>query len=171
MENRLSAFSYFIVNLLLYIRFPVLNALPWGIHLMDGFLYWFCLLLVTVLTKAYRLSVVCDCFCSLVWLCSCTIVICVCCTLFVSLVMQLFQLLFWFVVHNVVIFSHMNYLVHMWKCNVYYTSSMQALTTSTVKKGGYSSGDVAVQYLYRNTSTDLKVDTESNVCDVITSFT
>lgn len=40
---------------------------------------------------------------------------------------------------------------------------MQALTTSTVKKGGYSSGDVAAQYIYKNTFVDVKVDTESNV--------
>ncbi|EYU44489.1 hypothetical protein MIMGU_mgv1a0236612mg, partial [Erythranthe guttata] len=32
----------------------------------------------------------------------------------------------------------------------------KALTTSTVKKAGYSSGDVAAQYIYKNTSADLK---------------
>ncbi|KAK6125256.1 hypothetical protein DH2020_041000 [Rehmannia glutinosa] len=44
-----------------------------------------------------------------------------------------------------------------------YSESGVALTTSTVKKGGYSSGDVAAQYIYNNTSVDLKVDTESNL--------
>ncbi|KAL6498202.1 Voltage-dependent anion-selective channel protein 2 [Orobanche gracilis] len=46
--------------------------------------------------------------------------------------------------------------------------SSQALTTSTVKKGGYSSGDVAAQYIYKNTSADLKVDTESNISATLT---
>ncbi|KAG8373848.1 hypothetical protein BUALT_Bualt11G0067900 [Buddleja alternifolia] len=44
-----------------------------------------------------------------------------------------------------------------------YSESGVALTTSTVKKGGYSSGDVAAQYTYKNTSADVKVDTESNI--------
>ncbi|KAL7090125.1 hypothetical protein ACP275_12G020900 [Erythranthe tilingii] len=43
------------------------------------------------------------------------------------------------------------------------TESGLALTTSTVKKGGYSSGDVAAQYMYKNTFLDVKVDTESNI--------
>ncbi|XP_012855610.1 PREDICTED: LOW QUALITY PROTEIN: mitochondrial outer membrane protein porin 2-like [Erythranthe guttata] len=42
-----------------------------------------------------------------------------------------------------------------------YSESGVALTTSTVKKAGYSSGDVAAQYIYKNTSADLKVDTEN----------
>ncbi|XP_073065284.1 mitochondrial outer membrane protein porin 2-like [Primulina eburnea] len=56
-----------------------------------------------------------------------------------------------------------------------YSESGVALTTSTVKKGGYSFGDVAAQYIYKNTSADVKVDTESNisvnltVADIITS--
>lgn len=50
---------------------------------------WFLSLLVTVQKTSYRLSVVCDCLCSLVSLCFCPIDICVCCTLFVGEVMQL----------------------------------------------------------------------------------
>ncbi|KAL3637703.1 Mitochondrial outer membrane protein porin [Castilleja foliolosa] len=42
-----------------------------------------------------------------------------------------------------------------------------ALTTSTVKKGGYSSGDVAAQYLYKNTFVDVKVDTDSNISTIL----
>ncbi|KAG6394260.1 hypothetical protein SASPL_144843 [Salvia splendens] len=49
-----------------------------------------------------------------------------------------------------------------------YSESGLALTTSTVKKGGYSSGDVAAQYAYKNTSTDLKVDTDSNISATFT---
>ncbi|KAL3833251.1 hypothetical protein ACJIZ3_007987 [Penstemon smallii] len=44
-----------------------------------------------------------------------------------------------------------------------YSESGVTLTTSTVKKGGYSSGDVAAQYIYKNTTADVKVDTESNI--------
>ncbi|CAI9766865.1 unnamed protein product [Fraxinus pennsylvanica] len=49
-----------------------------------------------------------------------------------------------------------------------YSESGVALTTSTVKKGGYSSGDVAAQYKYNNISTDVKVDTESNISATFT---
>ncbi|KAL0377907.1 UNVERIFIED_CONTAM: Mitochondrial outer membrane protein porin 2 [Sesamum radiatum] len=49
-----------------------------------------------------------------------------------------------------------------------YSESGVALTTTTVKKGGYSSGDVAAQYVYKNTSADLKVDTESNISATLT---
>ncbi|KAL0343495.1 UNVERIFIED_CONTAM: Mitochondrial outer membrane protein porin 2 [Sesamum angustifolium] len=49
-----------------------------------------------------------------------------------------------------------------------YSESGVALTTTTVKKGGYSSGDVAAQYAYKNTSADLKVDTESNISATLT---
>ncbi|CAA2958481.1 mitochondrial outer membrane porin 2-like [Olea europaea subsp. europaea] len=49
-----------------------------------------------------------------------------------------------------------------------YSESGVALTTSTVKKGGYSSGDVAAQYKYKNISTDVKVDTESNISTTFT---
>ncbi|KAG6386811.1 hypothetical protein SASPL_151987 [Salvia splendens] len=43
------------------------------------------------------------------------------------------------------------------------TESGVSLTSSTVKKGGYSSGDVQLQYASNNTAADLKVDTESNI--------
>ncbi|CAA3017841.1 mitochondrial outer membrane porin 2-like [Olea europaea subsp. europaea] len=49
-----------------------------------------------------------------------------------------------------------------------YSESGVALTTSTVKRGGYSSGDVAAQYKYNNISTDVKVDTESNISATFT---
>jgi hypothetical protein len=39
----------------------------------------------------------------------------------------------------------------------------QALTSTAVKKGGLSTGDVAAQYKYKNVVVDVKVDTESNV--------
>ncbi|KAK6117393.1 hypothetical protein DH2020_048849 [Rehmannia glutinosa] len=48
-----------------------------------------------------------------------------------------------------------------------YSESGVALTTSTVKKGGYSSGDVAAQYIYKNTFVDVKVDTESNISAIL----
>ncbi|KAL7101508.1 hypothetical protein ACP275_08G058100 [Erythranthe tilingii] len=55
------------------------------------------------------------------------------------------------------------------KFSVYtYSESGVALTTSTVKKAGYSSGDVAAQYIYKNTSADLKVDTENNISATFT---
>ncbi|KAL0381516.1 UNVERIFIED_CONTAM: Mitochondrial outer membrane protein porin 2 [Sesamum angustifolium] len=44
-----------------------------------------------------------------------------------------------------------------------YSESGVALTTTAAKKGGYSSGDVAAQYIYKNTFVDVKVDTESNL--------
>ncbi|GER53746.1 mitochondrial outer membrane protein porin 2 [Striga asiatica] len=50
-----------------------------------------------------------------------------------------------------------------------YSDAGVALTTSTVKKGGYSSGDVAAQYIYKNTSADVKVDTESNISATLTA--
>ncbi|KAL2531782.1 Mitochondrial outer membrane protein porin 2 [Abeliophyllum distichum] len=53
-------------------------------------------------------------------------------------------------------------------CVSTYSESGVALTTSTVKKGGYSSGDVAAQYKYNNISTDVKVDTESNISATFT---
>ncbi|KAL2504746.1 Mitochondrial outer membrane protein porin 2 [Abeliophyllum distichum] len=49
-----------------------------------------------------------------------------------------------------------------------YSASGVALTSSTVKKGGYSSGDVAVRFAYKNTSVDAKVDTESNLSATLT---
>lgn len=39
----------------------------------------------------------------------------------------------------------------------------QALTSTAVKKGGLSTGDVAAQYKYKNALFDVRVDTESNV--------
>lgn len=46
---------------------------------------------------------------------------------------------------------------------VIFYSSFQALTSTAVKKGGLSAGDVAAQYKYKNVLFDVKVDTESNV--------
>ncbi|XP_075498614.1 mitochondrial outer membrane protein porin 2 [Primulina tabacum] len=48
------------------------------------------------------------------------------------------------------------------------TESGVALITSTVNKGGYSSGDVAAQYKYNNIFADVKVDTESNIAATLT---
>ncbi|EPS73591.1 pom30 protein, partial [Genlisea aurea] len=48
-----------------------------------------------------------------------------------------------------------------------YSESGLALTTSTASKGPYSSGDVAAQYIYKNTSLNLKVDTESNISGIL----
>lgn len=43
-----------------------------------------------------------------------------------------------------------------------------ALTSSAVKKGGLSTGDIAALYKYKNTVFDVKVDTESNVLTTLT---
>ncbi|CAK9186270.1 unnamed protein product [Ilex paraguariensis] len=43
-----------------------------------------------------------------------------------------------------------------------------ALTSSAVRKGGLSSGDVAAQYKYKNILIDVKVDTESNISTTLT---
>ncbi|KAL0395831.1 UNVERIFIED_CONTAM: Mitochondrial outer membrane protein porin 2 [Sesamum calycinum] len=48
-----------------------------------------------------------------------------------------------------------------------YSESGVALTTTAAKKGGYSSGDVAAQYIYKNTFVDVKVDTESNISAIL----
>ncbi|XP_075481895.1 mitochondrial outer membrane protein porin 2-like [Primulina tabacum] len=48
------------------------------------------------------------------------------------------------------------------------TESGVALTTSTVNKGGSSSGDVAAQYNYKNIFADIRVDTESNIAATLT---
>ncbi|KAK6125322.1 hypothetical protein DH2020_040938 [Rehmannia glutinosa] len=79
--------------------------------------------------------------------------------------------------------QHVSYLLSNLLCAIFTVIDCDphALTTSTVKKGGYSSGDVAAQYIYNNTSVDLKVDTESNVrvqffyhiidaCSIVTSL-
>ncbi|KAL4181552.1 hypothetical protein AMTRI_Chr12g237910 [Amborella trichopoda] len=42
------------------------------------------------------------------------------------------------------------------------------ITSTAVKKGGISCGDIAVQYKHKSTIVDLKVDTESNI---LTTFT
>ena len=41
--------------------------------------------------------------------------------------------------------------------------SFQALTSTSVKKGGLSTGDVAALYKYKNTIIDVKLDTASTV--------
>jgi 2',3'-cyclic-nucleotide 2'-phosphodiesterase (5'-nucleotidase family) len=41
--------------------------------------------------------------------------------------------------------------------------SFQALTSTAVKKGGLSTGDVAAVYKYKNTLIDVKLDTASIV--------
>ncbi|KAL9378235.1 hypothetical protein Peur_029570 [Populus x canadensis] len=43
-----------------------------------------------------------------------------------------------------------------------------ALTSSAVKKGGLSTGDVAALYMYKNTIFDVKIDTESNISTTLT---
>ncbi|MCL7038230.1 hypothetical protein MKW94_005772, partial [Papaver nudicaule] len=43
-----------------------------------------------------------------------------------------------------------------------------ALSSTAVKKGGLSSGDVAALYKYKNTIIDVKVDTESNILTTLT---
>ncbi|KAA8522597.1 hypothetical protein F0562_013042 [Nyssa sinensis] len=49
-----------------------------------------------------------------------------------------------------------------------YSNTGLALTSTAVKKGGLSTGDVATQYKYKNYVIDVKVDTESNIS---TNFT
>lgn len=54
-------------------------------------------------------------------------------------------------------------------CKYYFISDrlflpkLQAITSTAVKKGGLSTGDVGAVYKYKNTVIDVKVDTESNV--------
>ncbi|KAF2294715.1 hypothetical protein GH714_015700 [Hevea brasiliensis] len=45
-----------------------------------------------------------------------------------------------------------------------------ALTSTAVKKGGLSTGDVAALYKYKNTLFDVKVDTESNISTTLTIY-
>ncbi|XP_065625748.1 mitochondrial outer membrane protein porin 2 [Quercus suber] len=49
-----------------------------------------------------------------------------------------------------------------------YSDAGVALTSTAVKKGGFSTGDVAAQYKYKNAIFDVKVDTESNISTIIT---
>ncbi|XP_016475582.2 mitochondrial outer membrane protein porin 2 [Nicotiana tabacum] len=49
-----------------------------------------------------------------------------------------------------------------------YTDTGVALTSTAVKKGGLSTGDVAAQYKYKNTLIDVKVDTGSNILTTLT---
>ncbi|KAK9990768.1 hypothetical protein SO802_025753 [Lithocarpus litseifolius] len=49
-----------------------------------------------------------------------------------------------------------------------YSDAGVALTSTAVKKGGFSTGDVAAQYKYKNAVFDVKVDTESNISTIIT---
>ncbi|KAA3461457.1 mitochondrial outer membrane protein porin 2-like [Gossypium australe] len=44
----------------------------------------------------------------------------------------------------------------------------QALTSTALKKGGLSTGDVAALYKYKNTQFDVKVDTDSNISTTLT---
>ncbi|CAA7387825.1 unnamed protein product [Spirodela intermedia] len=48
------------------------------------------------------------------------------------------------------------------------TETGVGLTTNAVKKGGLYIGDIASQYKYKNTTFDVKVDTESNVSSTVT---
>ncbi|KAJ8427614.1 hypothetical protein Cgig2_010876 [Carnegiea gigantea] len=48
------------------------------------------------------------------------------------------------------------------------TSLCYALTSTAVKKGGLSTGDVGAVYKYKNTVIDVKVDTESNISTTFT---
>jgi len=49
-----------------------------------------------------------------------------------------------------------------------YSDAGVALTSTAVKKGGLSTGDVATQFKYKNTVVDVKVDTDSNISTTIT---
>uniref|UniRef100_A0A7N0T4P1 Uncharacterized protein n=1 Tax=Kalanchoe fedtschenkoi TaxID=63787 RepID=A0A7N0T4P1_KALFE len=51
-----------------------------------------------------------------------------------------------------------------------YSSTGVALTSSAGKKGGFSTGDVAAVYKYKNTLIDAKVDTASTIATSITFF-
>ncbi|KAL9263702.1 Mitochondrial outer membrane protein porin 2-like protein, partial [Drosera capensis] len=48
------------------------------------------------------------------------------------------------------------------------TDSGVEFTSTAIKKGGLSTGDIAVKYKYKNTLVDVKVDTKSNI---FTTFT
>ncbi|KAJ9177368.1 hypothetical protein P3X46_012594 [Hevea brasiliensis] len=55
------------------------------------------------------------------------------------------------------------------KFSVYtFSDAGVALTSTAVKKGGLSTGDVAALYKYKNTLFDVKVDTESNISTTLT---
>ncbi|GAB4849091.1 Voltage-dependent anion-selective channel protein 2 [Ancistrocladus abbreviatus] len=49
-----------------------------------------------------------------------------------------------------------------------YSHTGVALTSTAVKKGGLSTGDVAAHYKYKNTLIEVKVDTESNISTTFT---
>lgn len=49
-----------------------------------------------------------------------------------------------------------------------YSGAGVALTSSAVKRGGFSTGDVATQYKYKNSVIDVKVDTESIISTTLT---
>ncbi|KAH1073063.1 hypothetical protein J1N35_025391 [Gossypium stocksii] len=49
-----------------------------------------------------------------------------------------------------------------------YTGAGVALTSTALKKGGLSTGDVAALYKYKNTQFDVKVDTNSNILTTLT---
>ncbi|XP_018817375.1 mitochondrial outer membrane protein porin 2-like [Juglans regia] len=49
-----------------------------------------------------------------------------------------------------------------------YSDAGVALTSTAVKKGGLSTGDVASQFKFRNAVVDVKVDTESNISTTLT---
>ncbi|KAL5753133.1 hypothetical protein ACOSQ2_023640 [Xanthoceras sorbifolium] len=51
-----------------------------------------------------------------------------------------------------------------------YSHAGVALTSTALKKGGLSTGDVAAQYKYKNAVFDVKVDTESNIATTVTFF-
>ncbi|MQM03482.1 hypothetical protein Taro_036270 [Colocasia esculenta] len=48
------------------------------------------------------------------------------------------------------------------------TATGLGLTTTAVKKGGLCVGDVTTKYKFKNTTVDLKVDTESNISSTVT---
>ncbi|KAJ6740454.1 VOLTAGE-DEPENDENT ANION-SELECTIVE CHANNEL [Salix purpurea] len=49
-----------------------------------------------------------------------------------------------------------------------YSDAGVALTSTAVKKGGLSTGDVAALYMYKNTTFDVKFDTGSNISTTLT---
>eukprot|EP00262_Sarcandra_glabra_P005229 TRINITY_DN1660_c0_g1_i1.p1 TRINITY_DN1660_c0_g1~~TRINITY_DN1660_c0_g1_i1.p1 ORF type:complete len:277 (-),score=50.14 TRINITY_DN1660_c0_g1_i1:244-1074(-) len=49
-----------------------------------------------------------------------------------------------------------------------YTYSGVGVASTAVKKGGLSTGDISAQYKYKNTTINVKVDTESNISTTVT---
>lgn len=86
-------------------------------------------------------------------------------------VMRLWFFWFWLTIAfgvpnlvQVVVFDHFQGVWCSYGSDLYsFCFSFQALTSTAVKKGGLSTGDVAAQYKHKNSTIDVKFDTESNV--------